>query len=506
MNKTTITLLVGVSLTLLGTQVVHGRGFGGASHGGGGGGGGFSGGASHGSGGSGFSGGESHGGGGGSGFSGGASRGGGSGFSDSASRGGDGTSGATSRGGYSGGAQRGGGNSGDTDAAAGAAASNRNAPQYSDTQDAAAGAAASNRNAPQYSGTQGAAAGAAASNRNAPQYSGAQGAAAGAAASNRNAPQYSGAQGAAAGAAAANQNAPQYSGAQGAAAGAAAANQNAPQYSGAQGAAAGYAAGKYTTPPVGAAHMALPTDAGCGMPPAGTSTAVSAGYHQSEPVSGSVYAARGATVRTSYSGSGMFDQGWYAAHPDAWNPTGWTAGQAWGAATWPSVDAWYGFGGAQPIYYDYGNNVSYQGSQVYFENQPVATADQYYQQASTIAQSQPATDPNSGEWMPLGVFGLVKGADSDPHYVMQLAANKLGAVAGNYYDVVTGTTVPVQGAVDKQSQRLAWTVGKNQTTVGETGVYNLTKDEAPALIHIGKDKTQQWTLVRLKKPEQGGTQ
>ena len=38
--------------------------------------------------------------------------------------------------------------------------------------------------------------------------------------------------------------------------------------------------------------------------------------------------------------------------------------------------------------------------------------------------------------------------------------------------------------------------------MGETGLYNLTQDESPALIHIGKDKTQQWTLVRLKQPEQ----
>jgi hypothetical protein len=37
-------------------------------------------------------------------------------------------------------------------------------------------------------------------------------------------------------------------------------------------------------------------------------------------------------------------------------------------------------------------------------------------------------------------------------------------------------------------------------------IYNLTKDESPALIHIGKDKTQQWTLVRLKQPEQAGSE
>lgn len=339
-------------------------------------------------------------------------------------------------------------------------------------------------------------------------------AAAGATAENRNQPQYSGAQGAAAGAAAANRNAPQYSSAQGAAAGAAAANRNAPQYSGAQGAAAGYAAGSAG---YGASHVGLPSDAGygvsaarvgaAGVGAAGVGAVGIAGYHQTEPVSGSVYAARGAAVRTANPGYGAFNTGWYAAHPGAWNPTGWTAGRAWGVATWPAVGSWYGWGATtQPIYYDYGNNISYQGDQVYYGNQPVATADQYYQQASTLAQNQPAPDANAGEWMPLGVFGLTKGAESDPHYVMQLAVNKAGAVAGNYVDTVSGTSVPVQGAVDQKTQRLAWTVGNNKTTVGETGIFNLTKDEAPALIHFGKDKTQQWTLVRLQQPGQGSAQ
>jgi hypothetical protein len=88
---------------------------------------------------------------------------------------------------------------------------------------------------------------------------------------------------------------------------------------------------------------------------------------------------------------------------------------------------------------------------------------------------------------------------------MQLAVNKAGAVGGNYWDTVSGTSVPIHGAVDKKTQRLAWTVGDNKDTVGETGIYNLTKDEAPALIHLGKDKTQQWTLVRLKQPPPAGS-
>ena len=158
----------------------------------------------------------------------------------------------------------------------------------------------------------------------------------------------------------------------------------------------------------------------------------------------------------------------------------------------------------QPVVYNYGDNVTYQGDQVYYGNQPFATADEYYQQASALAASAPATDANAGGWMPLGVFALVQGDQSDPHYIMQLAVNKSGALAGNYSDLISGTNVPIHGAVDKKSQRVAWTVGDNKRTVGETGLGNLTRDEAPALIHIGKDRTQQWTLVRLKQPEQAG--
>ena len=78
-------------------------------------------------------------------------------------------------------------------------------------------------------------------------------------------------------------------------------------------------------------------------------------------------------------------------------------------------------------------------------------------------------------------------------------------MAGNYSDLISGTNTAIQGAVDKNTQRVAWTVGENKHTVGETGLYSLTQDEAPALIHIGKDRTQQWMLVRLKQPEQAGS-
>jgi len=55
--------------------------------------------------------------------------------------------------------------------------------------------------------------------------------------------------------------------------------------------------------------------------------------------------------------------------------------------------------------------------------------------------------------------------------------------------------------VDKKTQRAAWTVGDNKNTVYDTGIYNLTKDEAPLLVHTGKDETQQWLMVRITQKD-----
>jgi hypothetical protein len=57
--------------------------------------------------------------------------------------------------------------------------------------------------------------------------------------------------------------------------------------------------------------------------------------------------------------------------------------------------------------------------------------------------------------------------------------------------------------VDKKSQRAAWMFadGKNADIIMETGIYNLTQDQTEALVHFGKDKTQQWLMVRLNQPE-----
>jgi hypothetical protein len=162
------------------------------------------------------------------------------------------------------------------------------------------------------------------------------------------------------------------------------------------------------------------------------------------------------------------------------------------------------WGWSQPVYYNYGDNVYYQDDQVYYGDQVVATAEQYADQAAAIAASVPDTKPAEEDWMPLGVFALVPDGQPsgvDPTMYLQLAVSKQGVISGAFQDTATEAAQQVQGMVDKQTQRAAWTaVGKDRPLM-ETGLVNLTEDTSPALVHFADGSTQQWLMVRLDKPE-----
>ncbi len=207
-------------------------------------------------------------------------------------------------------------------------------------------------------------------------------------------------------------------------------------------------------------------------------------------------------VRGSYHHWDFYGRGWYGRYPGAWHAAGWAAGAAWRTCAWGTAAAYCGYAQSPPMYYDYGNNVTYQDNSVYVNGDSVGTAEQYYDQATTIASTGAAAEaPADGDWLPLGVFALTKTDTDKSDVTIQLAVNKQGIIRGNSTDTETNKNQVVQGSVDKQTQRVAFTVGDNSTEVVETGLYNLTKDEAPCLIHFGKDRTEQWLLVRLHKPD-----
>jgi hypothetical protein len=250
----------------------------------------------------------------------------------------------------------------------------------------------------------------------------------------------------------------------------------------------------------GAAGIRFPSD--CGLAHYANVGVASAGHVTACWSNGSM-AARANWVRAGWSNWGCFGRGWFVGHPGAWGyGIVWAAGNPWTWTAWPVLTSWCGVA-ATPIYYDYGTNVVYQGDSVYVNGSDADTAQQYSEQASAIAaQGSQADPPATEKWQPLGVFALVQGDETTSNTIFQLAVNQTGILRGNYFDALTDATTPVKGAVDKKTQRAAWTIGDQKNTVFETGIFNLTMDKTPCLVHTGKDRTQQWLLVRLSKPEQ----
>ncbi len=183
----------------------------------------------------------------------------------------------------------------------------------------------------------------------------------------------------------------------------------------------------------------------------------------------------------------------------------WTHPYRW--ATWGSVVAWFPWGWSQPISYSYGDNVYVQGDTVYYGEEAVGTQQEYSEQAFAIASSAnevaPDDSADDSQWMSLGVFAMTQDGQAsgpEPNLFVQLAVSKEGMIAGTYFNSSTNQSHEIEGAVDKQTQRTAWTVGSNDWPVMETGISNLTEDEAPALIHFENGQSQQWLLVRLEDP------
>jgi hypothetical protein len=196
---------------------------------------------------------------------------------------------------------------------------------------------------------------------------------------------------------------------------------------------------------------------------------------------------------------------WYPGHPNypVYRPGHW-----WRWATAGAVTGWVVHRWANPIYYTYGSGgtVYYENNVVYVNGQEYGSAKQYYENTSELVASVPEmTDEQAGqtEWLPLGVFALTaEGVNASSMY-LQLAVTKDGVIAGTFYNETSGATHPVEGMVDEKTQRAVWKAadGTNKDLIMETGLYNLTKDQADLLVHFGPEQTQTALLVRLDESE-----
>jgi hypothetical protein len=211
-----------------------------------------------------------------------------------------------------------------------------------------------------------------------------------------------------------------------------------------------------------------------------------------------------ALVRNNFGYYNSFTPAWYSSHPGAWLAGGWAAGSVWNACTWDDCAGYFGYPvDTAAIYYNYGDNVTYQDGYVYYDGEQYASEEAYATQAVEIVsagqEAQPAEDE---QWQSLGIFAVAKGDETTSNHIFQLALNKEGVLRGNYYNAVTDSTTPLTGGLDRKSQRVAWVMDGKSNTVFDTGLYNLTQDETTMLVHFGKDRTEQYKLFRVPQEEQ----
>jgi hypothetical protein len=163
----------------------------------------------------------------------------------------------------------------------------------------------------------------------------------------------------------------------------------------------------------------------------------------------------------------------------------------------------------EPVSYQYGDEGIYvEDGNVYMGDQVVATEQEYYEEAVEIAgEFQDEEDVNDdGEWMPLGVFAVVSESQTKSDMTLQLAINKEGAIRGNLSMELTDEVIQVKGAVDKETQRVAFRLEGKDDILVECGLYNLTEDVLTVLVHQGKDKQVERGLVRLTQEEDAESQ
>ena len=203
--------------------------------------------------------------------------------------------------------------------------------------------------------------------------------------------------------------------------------------------------------------------------------------------------------------SGWYDRDWWNRYPNV----GWRYPanfNYWGWAAWPVVTSWFPWGWTQPVYYSYGDNVYYEDDQVYYGDAAGRHRRRVRATGGSDRHQRSGRQAGRHDWMPLGVFAVTPDGEpngAEPTLYLQLAVSKQGIISGTLQNTATDKVQPIEGMVDKQTQRAAWTVQGQTRPIMETGIGNLTQDTAPALVHFADGSTQQWLLVRLDKPTAG---
>ncbi len=207
-----------------------------------------------------------------------------------------------------------------------------------------------------------------------------------------------------------------------------------------------------------------------------------------------------------------FTHGWYGQHNGAWGGWGWGAGNAWAPAAFGTAAAWLGLSALEPVAGGYTpiDTTVYTADQGSPADDDVnQTADDDAQpedidvakQAAELAKTGQTDPPKDTELLPLGVYSLAPQGQAEASAMLQLSVSKDGVLRGSYCDLLSNQAHPITGAVDKKTQRVAWTVSPNGKTLFETSLANLTQEKGPLSVHYEDGESRAWTVARYEGDE-----
>jgi hypothetical protein len=167
-------------------------------------------------------------------------------------------------------------------------------------------------------------------------------------------------------------------------------------------------------------------------------------------------------------GQQPFSAQWYQDHPKAWKYNN-NKANVWVVASLPGVYGWLGWGNVPPQY-----NVNY-----------------HNQNAQHFDHS------HYGDWYPLGVYSLMAGPDDVGTRIVQLAVDRHGHVAGNYYDMISNSAYNVSGDVKQQSQQVYWSLNKNKFVRFRAPLHQLLQPYGEVTVMLPGGR-QEWQFVRME--------
>jgi hypothetical protein len=180
----------------------------------------------------------------------------------------------------------------------------------------------------------------------------------------------------------------------------------------------------------------------------------------------------------------------------------------WHWTTAPRLSNWIVYRWGTPYYWDYGPGeyIYYDDGAIYVNGHWHQPAPVFYENTIRLVEEAPDLTPEEAarvEWLPLGVFAVTRDGQAQADVLVQLAVTQEGTIGGTASDQQSGTSYPIEGTVEKQSQRAVWsyTDSSGRRVLMETSIFNLTQPESTGLVHYGPENIEVIELVRLEAPE-----